>query len=64
LLLDTQDEPGMLDTFRRYPWFLKPFRYADAEGLLARLGEVIGPAVRLSAELRGESEPPCQRNPP
>lgn len=63
LLLDTQDEPGMLDTFRRYPWFLKPFRYADAEGLLARLGEVIGPAVRFSADLRGETDPPGPRHP-
>jgi uncharacterized protein YjbI with pentapeptide repeats len=58
LLLDSQDEPGMLDTFRRYPWFLKPFMYADADGLLARLGDVIGPAVRMSDELRSVTAQP------
>jgi hypothetical protein len=48
----------MLDTFRRYPWFLKPFMYADADGLLARLGDVIGPAVRMSDELRSVTAQP------
>jgi hypothetical protein len=54
LLLDTQEEPGMLDSFRRYPWFLQPVLYPDLEGLLACLGDVIGPAVRMSSELRAQ----------
>jgi hypothetical protein len=45
----------MLDSFRRYPWFLQPFLYPDLDGLLARLGEVVDPAVRMSSELRGEN---------
>lgn len=55
LLLAAQDEPGMLDTFRRYPWFLQPVLYTSGDALLARLDEVIGPAVRMSGALRGDS---------
>lgn len=53
LLLRGDQEPGMLDFFRRYPWFLEPFEYSDAGELLAGLAAVIDPAVRMSDELRG-----------
>jgi hypothetical protein len=43
LILATQEEPGMFDFFRRYPWMLEPHRYPT--GLLAALTDsVIAPA--------------------
>lgn len=56
LLLDSQNEPSMLDSFQRYPWFLEPIVYADLDGLLTRLGDVIGPAVRMSARSRADNK--------
>ncbi len=45
LILATQEEPGMFDFFRRYPWMLEPYRYPDPKGLLAALTDsVIAPA--------------------
>jgi hypothetical protein len=43
----TQEEPGMFDFFRQYPWFLKVHRYDNQQQLIADLGErVIGPAEK------------------
>ena len=45
LLLASQEEPGMWDFFRRFPWVLEPVRYTDQEELIAALDEkVIAPA--------------------
>jgi hypothetical protein len=45
LILATQDEPGMFDYFREYPWMLEPYRYPDSTRLLAALTDkVIAPA--------------------
>jgi hypothetical protein len=42
-----QEEPGMFDFFRQYPWFLKVHHYASQQQLIADLGErVIGPAEK------------------
>ncbi len=48
LLLDSQNEPGMLDSFKPYPWFMDVHRYESADSLLARLAEVTAPAVEMS----------------
>jgi hypothetical protein len=45
LILSTQEEPGMFDFFRVFPWLLEPYRYPDPTGLLAALTDrVIAPA--------------------
>jgi len=45
LLLSSQQEYGMFEHFRRYPWVLETFLYDDENRLLAALNEkVIGPA--------------------
>src|SRR5215469_6921316 len=45
LLLASQQEYGMFEHFRRYPWVLKPFLYRSPKGLLADLAKkVIAPA--------------------
>jgi hypothetical protein len=60
-----QDEPGMFDFYRPFPWFLHVHRYASQEQLIADLGEkVIRPAelkawtfkVQLSARRMMEAE--------
>jgi uncharacterized protein YjbI with pentapeptide repeats len=50
LILATQEEPGMFDYFREFPWMLEPYRYSDPTALLAALiDRVIAPAeLRLS----------------
>jgi len=49
LLLASQEEYGMFETFRRYPWVLEPFRYSDLQHLLEALdSEVIGPAESMA----------------
>jgi hypothetical protein len=46
-----QEEPGMFDFFKRYPWFLNVHRYDAPAQLLADLTErVIGPAEAKVAE--------------
>lgn len=52
LLLEGQDEPGMMDSFHRYPWFLTPYVYKDPEDLLARLSAVVEPAATMAARIR------------
>jgi hypothetical protein len=48
-----QEEPGMFDFFRKYPWFLKTYRYDDPVQLIANLDErVIRPAEAEVLELR------------
>jgi hypothetical protein len=45
LLLATKQEYGMFEHFKRYPWVLATYEYADVSGLLSRLDEgVIQPA--------------------
>ena len=45
LLLSSQQEYGMFEHFRHFPWVLEPFLYRDDGDLLAALTEkVIGPA--------------------
>jgi hypothetical protein len=49
----TQEEPGMFDFFKRYPWFLEAHRYASPAQLLAEVGDrVIDPLEAKVAELR------------
>ncbi|MGD0600161.1 MAG: pentapeptide repeat-containing protein [Terriglobales bacterium] len=55
LLLASQEEPGMFDFFRRYPWVLATHRYTDQAMLLAELeGKVIAPADAKAKELTGK----------
>jgi len=53
LLHIPDDEPGMVDFFKRFRSFLEIYRYSDIDGLLTSFGEkVIAPAERLVAKLR------------
>ncbi|HEY3443606.1 MAG TPA: pentapeptide repeat-containing protein [Paludibaculum sp.] len=55
LLLASQQEYGMFEHFRRFPWVLKPFLYEDQDGLLAVLNDkVIGPAEAKAKEQIGK----------
>ena len=48
IILAKQEEPGMFDFFRKYPWVLKVHHYASQKKLIAELGEtVIRPAERF-----------------
>jgi hypothetical protein len=51
LLLASQNEYGMFEHFRRYPWVLEPFVYQNQDDLVAALDvSVIAPAeVKLSS---------------
>jgi uncharacterized protein YjbI with pentapeptide repeats len=54
LILIPQEEPGMFDFIRKYPWVLEPYRYDSQEHLLAHLdGSVVAPAEAKVLELRG-----------
>jgi uncharacterized protein YjbI with pentapeptide repeats len=54
LILIPQEEPGMFDFFRRYPWVLEPYRYDSQDHLLANLDRsVVVPAEIKALELRG-----------
>jgi hypothetical protein len=51
LLLESQQEYGMFEHFRRYPWVLEPVLYQDQDHLLAMIADkVIGPAETNSNE--------------
>jgi hypothetical protein len=41
VIIASQEEPGMFDFFRRYPWFLKVHRYGTPKQLLSQLSGVI-----------------------
>jgi uncharacterized protein YjbI with pentapeptide repeats len=54
LILTPQEEPGMFDFFRSYPWVLEPCRYGSQERLLANLEKfIVDPAEAKVLELRG-----------
>ena len=54
LLLASQEEYGMFEHFRRFPWVLKPVLYEDQIALLAGLAEkVIAPAEAKAHEQTG-----------
>jgi hypothetical protein len=58
LILAPQDEPGMFDFFRNFPWMLEPYRYPDPAALLDALTDsVILPVEAKVQELRGVSPP-------
>jgi uncharacterized protein YjbI with pentapeptide repeats len=49
LLLASQQEYGMFEHFKRYPWVLEPYLYEDQDRLLAAITEkVIGPAETMA----------------
>jgi len=53
IIVATQEEPGMFDSFEAYPWFLKVHRYEASKKLIDGLEEyVIGPAEATAAKLR------------
>src|SRR5262249_17416137 len=41
IILAMQEEPGMFDHYRPYPWVLKIHRYDDQKQLIAELGEKV-----------------------
>jgi hypothetical protein len=54
LILIPQEEPGMFDFIRKYPWVLEPYRYETQVHVLANLGiGVLDPAEAKVLELRG-----------
>jgi hypothetical protein len=54
IIVAPQEEPGMFDFFRRYPWVLDAHRYDSQEQLIADLKDrVIRPAEAKVLELRG-----------
>jgi hypothetical protein len=56
IILSVQEEPGMFDHLRRFPWVLKAIRYNTPQQLIADLGEVIRPAEAKVLELRGQQQ--------
>jgi hypothetical protein len=53
VIIASQDEPGMFDFYRRYPWVLKVHRYDTPAQLLTELSDrVIKPADAKVRELR------------
>jgi uncharacterized protein YjbI with pentapeptide repeats len=56
IILETEYEYALFEHFRRYPWVLPVYRYADSEQLFASLVEqVIAPAEEKVRELRAPS---------
>jgi len=54
LILIPQEEPGMFDFIRKYPWVLEPYRYETQKHLLTNLEKsVVDPADAKARELRG-----------
>jgi hypothetical protein len=54
IIVAGQEEPGMFDFFKRYPWFLEVHRHDKPAQLLAHLNDrVIGPAEAEAVKLRG-----------
>ena len=53
VIIATQEEPGMFDFFKRYPWFLPVYRYDSPAQLLAHLNDrVIGPVEAEVTKVR------------
>jgi hypothetical protein len=53
IIVAGQKEPGMFDSFKAYPWFLKVHPYENPAQLLADLEDrVIGPLEDKVASLR------------
>ena len=53
VIIASQEEPGMFDFFRRYPWFLKVYRYHTSAQLLSELSDrVIKPSEAKALEFR------------
>ena len=54
LILRTQEEPGMFDFIRKFPWVLETMRYDNHDQLIGSLdAQVIHPAEAKSREQRG-----------
>jgi uncharacterized protein YjbI with pentapeptide repeats len=54
IILASQEEPGMWDFFRRFPWVLKPYRYHNLDEVRASLEDkIIAPAALKAGELLG-----------
>jgi uncharacterized protein YjbI with pentapeptide repeats len=51
LLISSQSAPGMLDYFKRFPWFLNTYRYDDLAKLLGSMKDVIAPAEKMARQL-------------
>jgi Pentapeptide repeats (8 copies) len=52
ILLASQEEPGMFDFFRRFPWVLESYRYHSLDEVLASLdNKVITPAEKARERL-------------
>jgi uncharacterized protein YjbI with pentapeptide repeats len=50
VIIASQEEPGMFDFYRHFPWFLPVHRYHTPAQLLAELSDrVIGPALKFRA---------------
>jgi len=47
IILQSQEEPGMFDFFRKYPWVLPTFRYSSIEQIIEALPKSIIGAVEL-----------------
>ena len=53
IIVAGQEEPGMFDFFKDFPWFLKVHRYDTPTQLLNHLDDrVIGPVEAAVAKLR------------
>jgi hypothetical protein len=70
IIIADEEEPGMFDFFKRYPWFLKVYRYRNPAQLLADLDKrVIAPPeakaakVGASTKLASTRQTPSERPP-
>jgi hypothetical protein len=52
IIVAEQEEPGMFDSFKDYPWFLEVYRYPTETQLLADLDQVIAPVETEAAKRR------------
>jgi hypothetical protein len=52
IIVAQQEEPGMFDSFKDYPWFLKTYRYSTQSQLLADLDQIIAPVEAEAAKRR------------
>jgi hypothetical protein len=58
ILVAGQEEPGMFDHLKRFPWFLKVYHYNTPTQLLDDLVDrVIGPVEAMVAKLRSAGLP-------